>query len=82
MTTANFYQHFDQSIPRIQSLAASLAQDFETARFIYQETHHQAIKNKNNLQQETFEEWLMETARNTYYKLIQQKSLKNHGRRK
>jgi DNA-directed RNA polymerase specialized sigma24 family protein len=75
MTTANFYQHFDQITPRIQRLASILAQDFETARFLYQETAHQAIKNKDNLDQETLEEWLMEMVKSTYYKIVQQRIL-------
>ena len=73
MTTAHFYQHFDRNIPSIQSLASSLANDLDIARFLYQETAHQAIKNKNNLEQDALEEWLMQTVKKTYYKMIQKK---------
>lgn len=71
MTTTHFYQHFDRNIPRIQSFASELAKDFETARFLYIETAHQAIKNQMLLEQETFEDWLINTMKNIYGKVIQ-----------
>ena len=71
MTTAHFYQHFDCYIPRMQSFASELAKDSDTARFLYIETTHQAIKNQMHLEQETFEGWLISTMRNIYSKVIQ-----------
>ncbi|MFT4665707.1 MAG: hypothetical protein ACI8YQ_002809 [Polaribacter sp.] len=55
------YQNLDRNIPFIQSSASKLTKDFEIARFLYQETTHQAIKNKDKLREETFKEWLIET---------------------
>ncbi len=70
MTNADFYQHFDRNIPGIQQFASKLAQDIDTARYLYQETAHQAIKNRKYLKRETFDEWLMATMERIYYTLI------------
>ena len=69
MTIDKIYQHLDRNIPLIQSFATKLTKDFEIARFLYQETAHQAIKNKQYLQEETLEDWLMTTMKNTYSKM-------------
>jgi len=68
MTTNDFYQQLDRNKPLIQGLATKLVNDFDTARFLYHETAHQAIQNKNKLQQDTFEEWLMNTMNKVYLK--------------
>ena len=70
MTNADFYQHFDRSIPNIQRFARQLANDIDTARYLYQETAHQAIKNRKYLKRETFEKWLMATMEKIYYTVI------------
>ncbi len=71
MTTVHFYQHFNRYIPRIQNFATELAKDTETARFLYLETAHQAIKNQIHLEQETLEGWLIKTMRNAHNKVAQ-----------
>ena len=71
MKTEILYQHLDRSIPLLQSFAIKLAKDFETARFLYHETAHQAIKNKHQLQAESLNEWLMNNMRKTYSKINQ-----------
>ena len=70
MTTENIYQHLDRKIPIIQRFASQLTKDFELARFLYQETAHQAIKNKGELREDTLEEWLWASMKKTYAKLI------------
>ncbi|MCB0653028.1 MAG: hypothetical protein KDC85_17250 [Saprospiraceae bacterium] len=74
MTTQDFYQQFNQKRPFIQRLAHKLVNDFDASRFLYHETVHQAIKHKDHLQQDTFEEWLKMTMQNVYLKLTQGKS--------
>lgn len=73
MTTSNFYQHINRNIPLIQSFASTLTDDFDTARFLYLETTHQATKYRTHLQSDTFEEWLMNTMKEIYFNLIQKK---------
>ena len=69
MNTENFYQHLNRNIPHIQGFASTLTKDFELARFLYQETAHRAIKNKEHLREDTLEEWLMSTMNKIYSKL-------------
>jgi len=66
MTTATLYKHINEYIPKIQSLASKLSNDFDTARSIYLETVHLAFKNQKNLNQDTIGEWLMNTVKKTY----------------
>lgn len=61
MNTEILYQNIDRNILFIQNLASKLTKDFDQARFLYQETTHQAIKNKDQLKEETFRGWLSET---------------------
>ena len=61
MNTECLYQNIDRNIPFIQNLASKLTKDFKFARFLYQETTHQAIKNKDQLREETFKVWLSDT---------------------
>ena len=70
MTKSLFFKHFEKNRSIIQQLASQLAEDFETARFLYLETAHQAMNNRTHLEQHTFEEWLMSTMKNTYRQLI------------
>ena len=70
MTKHTFYQKFDQNIPLIQGLASKLAKDFDTARLLYLETAHLAMKYRNQLREDNFEQWLDETMRRYYYQLI------------
>lgn len=74
MTTQDFYQHFNQKRPFIQRLAHKLVNDFDASRFLYHETAHLAIQNKDHLQQDTFDEWLKTTMHHVYQKLIHGKS--------
>lgn len=69
MTTHTFYQQFEQNTSKIQQLASKLAKDFDTARFLYLETAHQALKYKNQLKKENFDQWLIDTMKKTYRKL-------------
>ena len=74
MTNAHFFKNFDQKRSFIQNLASKLAGDFDTARFLYLETVHQAMKNRTHLDHDTFEEWLMSTIKKTYSQLVHGKS--------
>ena len=69
MTTANFYDKFDQSIPRIQDFASKLTKNFESARLLYLETAHQAMKHGDAIEDDRFEEWLLSTMKKTYCKM-------------
>ncbi len=69
MTTANFYDKFDQSIPRIQDFAFKLTKNFENARLLYLETAHQAMKHSNTIEDDRFDEWLFSTMKKTYCKM-------------
>ena len=75
MTTQSFYTKFDRYIPNIQKQARAMASDFETARFLYHETAHQAIKNKNLLKEDNLESWLV-TTMNKIYRKIASKQIK------
>ncbi len=77
MTTNDFYQHFDRSRPLIQRLARKLVKDFDTARYLYQETAHRAIQQRQNLQKDTFEDWLKVTMKSVYANLQNRKSVYN-----
>jgi DNA-directed RNA polymerase specialized sigma24 family protein len=66
-----FFQYLNLNKSHIQSLATELSNDFAIARFLYQETTHQAMKNKANLKEETFKDWLRATMKKTYHKIIQ-----------
>ena len=73
-----FFQYLNQNRTHIQSLASELSNDFATARFLYRETTHQAMKNKANLKEEIFKDWLMTTMQKTYYKILRNEhSIKN-----
>ena len=69
MTTADFYNNFERNIPRIQGLAKKLTPDFDTARFLYQETAHLATKHKNSLKTDNFDQWLINTMESIYFKM-------------
>lgn len=71
MTNENFYKRLDLNLPRIQRLASELTSDFETARFLYQETTHQAMKNRKDLADDNFDSWLSSTMEAAYFKLSQ-----------
>jgi DNA-directed RNA polymerase specialized sigma24 family protein len=71
MNTEKLFKQLHSNIPLIKRFAIKLTEDFETARFLYQETTHQAIKNKQHLREETLNEWLMTTMENTYSKIVQ-----------
>jgi len=70
MTTANFYNKFDQSIPRIQDFAFKLTKNFENARLLYLETAHQAMKHSKAIEDDRFDEWLVNTMKKTYCKML------------
>jgi DNA-directed RNA polymerase specialized sigma24 family protein len=73
-----FFQYLNKNRTHIQSLASELSNDFATARFLYQETTHQAMKNKANLKEEIFKDWLMTTMQKTYHKILRNEySIKN-----
>ncbi|MFK7806773.1 MAG: hypothetical protein AB8F74_03135 [Saprospiraceae bacterium] len=63
------YQQLDRNIPFIQGMATNLSNDFDVARFLYQETTHQAIKNKKHLREETLKVWLKTTMKSIFSKL-------------
>lgn len=65
-----FFQYLNQNKIHIQGLASELSNDFATARFLYRETTHQAMKNKANLKEEIFKDWLMATMQKTYRKIL------------
>lgn len=65
-----FFNYLNLSRPHIQSLASELSNDFATARFLYRETTHQAMKNQANLKEENFNAWLLTTMKKTYYKIL------------
>lgn len=69
MTNPTFYQKFNDNIPRIQGYASELTTDFDTARFLYLETAHQAMKHKEDLKKESFDDWLVSTMKNAYSKV-------------
>lgn len=77
MTTNDFYQQLTRNKPLIQRLARKLVNDFDTARFLYNETAHKAIQNKNNLHKDTFEDWLKITMKGVYANLQNRKSVYN-----
>ncbi len=73
-----FFKYLNSNRSHIQGLATELSNDFATARFLYQETTHQAMKNQANLKEEIFQEWLMSTMKKTYYKIMRNEySIKN-----
>lgn len=73
-----FFQYLNLNRSHIQSLATKLSDDFATARFLYRETTHQAMKNKANLKEDTFNDWLMASMNNTYHKIMRNEySIKN-----
>ncbi len=69
MTNPTFYQKFNDNIPRIQEYASELTNDFDTARYLYLETAHQAIKHKNTLKKESFDKWLVSTMKKAFSKV-------------
>ena len=71
MNTENIYRNLDHHTPFIQSFASGLTKDFDVARFLYQETAHLAIKNKEALKEETLKRWLINTMRRIYSKVPQ-----------
>lgn len=71
MNTEHLYQHLNRNIPLIQRVAKAMTKDFDTARFLYQETVHQAIKNKHLLREDTMESWLKSTLKKTYSSILQ-----------
>ena len=71
MKNETFYQYLNQNRSYIQGLAKKLSNDFSTACFLYHETAHLAMKNRENLKEETFKEWLMTTTENIYRKVMQ-----------
>lgn len=78
MKNETLFQYLNHNKQLIQSLASQLSNDFSTARFLYHETTHQAIKNKANLKEETFQDWLVKTMKKTYVKTLQNEySIKN-----
>ena len=73
-----FFQYLNQNKTHIQGLASELSNDFATARFLYRETTHQAMKNQANLKEEIFKDWLMTTMQKTYHKILRNEySIKN-----
>jgi len=73
-----FFQYLNQNKIHLQGLASKLSNDFATARFLYRETTHQAMKNKANLKEEIFKDWLMTTMQITYHKILRNEySIKN-----
>lgn len=72
MTKQTFYQKLDQSTTLIQNLSSSLTKDFDTARQLYLETAHLAMKNRKSLKEDNFEQWLDETVKQTFRKLSSQ----------
>ena len=73
-----FFQYLNQNRPHIQGLATELSNDFATARFLYRETTHQAMKHQAILKEEIFKDWLMTTMKKTYYKILRNEySIKN-----
>lgn len=73
-----FFQYLNQNKIHIQGLASELSNDFAIARFLYRETTHQAMKNKANLREEIFKDWLMSTMQKTYHKILRNEySIKN-----
>ena len=73
-----FFQYLNQNKVHIQGLATELSNDFAIARFLYQETTHQAMKHKANLKEEIFKDWLMTTMQKTYHKILRNEySIKN-----
>lgn len=69
MNTETLYQHINRNIPLLQSFAKELTNDFETARFLYQETVHQAMKNKHQLREDTMKDWLINSIKKNYAKI-------------
>lgn len=49
-----FFQYLNINKPHIQGLATELTNDFGTACFLFKETTHQAMKHKENLEEEIF----------------------------
>lgn len=73
-----FFQYLNSNKPQIQDLATKLSSDFATARFLYRETTHQAMKHQASLKEENFTEWLKTTMKRTYHKILQNEySIKN-----
>ena len=66
MTAIDVYQHLNRNLSRIQNLATQLSNDFDTSRFLYQETLHQAIKQSPSLKEEEIDDWLLSTLQQTY----------------
>lgn len=78
MKNETFYQCFNYNRPLIQRLASGLTKDFNTARYLYNEVVHLAMKNKANLREDTFRDWLIQTMKETYSKISRNEySLKN-----
>lgn len=73
-----FFKYLNINRPHIQNLATELSSDFATARFLYRETTHQAMKNQANLKEENFKAWLLTSMKKTYYKILRNEdSVKN-----
>lgn len=70
MKSEIFFQNLNKNKTCIQGFASELSNDFAIARFLYIETTHQAMKNKANLNEEIFKDWLMTTMQKTYYKIL------------
>ena len=59
-----FYQNLNSNKSLIQRLASKMSNDFATSRFLFFETAHQAIKNKEKIKEENFHDWLIVTMKN------------------
>ena len=78
MTTNYFFKNFDKYRPVIQNLASKLTEDFNTARFLYIETVHKAMKKNDHHEQATFNEWLNYSIRKTYEQYLNSNTLKSN----
>ncbi len=69
MRTTSFYDKFDKSIPRIQDFAFKLTKNFESARLLYLETAHQAMKHGKSIEADRFDDWVLSIMKKTYCKM-------------
>ena len=65
-----FYRHLNLNSSYIKKLATRLSNDFSTARFLYIETAHLAMKNQKNLKEEIFHDWLCATMERINQKIL------------
>ena len=70
MKNETLYQILDTNRPLIQRIALGLTNDFQIARYLYHETAHLAMKNKAYLREETFKDWLTQTIKETYIRIL------------